>query len=228
MWRLIPDISGSTWATSTFVRSCLCLAFLLVYPVAWNQLKIEKASASSGSIRSDHPIAYTPRLLEIGNSGVTYNWTDNDNNLNYKSLGGFYDFGIRLDSGADGLEISTVMRDRTGRLLAKIDKNHWTVPAGIEKNYTNDSLEVLDGGEHVAIQIHMLPDRIQLRGEWHNELGEGMQIGECKSPQISNTVGCVIFWPSLEEEIRLKKHFIEPIFKYPASEHFGELKSQTN
>lgn len=225
VWRFVPDLFVKRFARNLWFRIVLCSLPLFFYQVMRSQIRAEQASTTSGVIQAEGPVAYPSRVIEFGNSGVKYIWTDRDNELNYKDMGGFYDFGIRIESGPDGVELSTVVRDRSGRLLARIEKNRWSVPAGIEKNFTGDSLEVLDAGEHAAIQVRLLSDRVQLRGEWHNELGGGMQIDECPDTNSQNRmVGCVKFWKTFDEELQIKKTFIEPIFEYPASQHLGELK----
>jgi hypothetical protein len=206
-------------------RVCQLLAIATVCCVAFSpvrrQYRRERAAETRGYIAARNPQALLMPVLEFGDSGVTYNWHSKDQQLRLLS-----DAPLRLEMGDDGIEISTVIRDRNDRLVVQVDKNHWFVPpnASTDKNYTDDALEVKDEGGHVVFQTHILSDRIQLRGEWHDAFGGGVQIGEC---QLSEKIGgCIrVFGPNLPE--KTSKTLIDPIFEYPSIDHWGEFLKPT-
>jgi hypothetical protein len=131
-----------------------------------------------------------------------------------------YDAGIRIDTGEYGPEISTTIRDRSGRVVVTVIRNHWTVaapPICYDKNYSSNSLEVEDNRGHVVLQITLLPDLVQLQGEWRDEFGNGWRLAD----------GQIQMWRTAEVENRLKR-VISPVFKYPSSEHWGELVASSS
>jgi hypothetical protein len=122
--------------------------------------------------------------------------------------------------------LSTIIRDRSDHEVVEVDKNHWEVKAAYsaDHNYNDDSLEVKDAGGHVVLQVHILPDRIQLRGIWHDAFGHGAQITECPDPLhgTGRLVGCVQeFGSNWPEEDKMAP--VVPTFKYPSREHWAEM-----
>src|SRR5260370_19932572 len=129
-----------------------------------------------------------------------------------------------MRQGKQGLTISHPIRDKARHLVVKVENNHWSVSPDHsvcwDKNYTKNSLEVKDGAEHVVLQIRILPDRIQLQGEWRDEFGHGMRLGACSTP--AGVTGCITLWNNPERERELEQ-LIEPMFKYPSREHWREF-----
>jgi len=76
---------------------------------------------------------------------------------------------INYDYPQDKLIISATFRDKEGHPIAILDKGKWVAANTQERswdfNYTDDTLEVLNGDNKVALQIRVLADRIQLAGE---------------------------------------------------------------
>jgi hypothetical protein len=204
----------------------LCgLVTLLCLDFSWlflrHRVMKEKAGVLSGYIAARNPKYISNPVVEFGDSGLVMRWWDNSTPLHLLK-----DAGLVLETGNDGIEISTIIRDRFGRRVMTISKNRWMVEAhnSIDKNFTDDALEVLDEGGHVVFQVRMLPDRIQLRGEWHDEFGNGRQITECRV-QKERSSGCIqIFGPKFPEEAN--KINFEPIFEYPSAEHLGEFRKK--
>jgi hypothetical protein len=84
----------------------------------------------------------------------------------------------------------------------------------------------LDGGGHVVLQVRILSDRLQLRGEWRNRFGKTIEIGPCRDKGVVQNFDCtLVFGPALPEA--QNETFIEPLFEYPSSEHLGELRKRT-
>jgi hypothetical protein len=89
-----------------------------------------------------------------------------------------------------------------------------------DKNYTGDTLEVRDGRDKIVLKVRILPDRVQLEGEWHNEQGVGVRLAQTHAPLIEGGAQ-IIPLQSFDDDPAIT---ITPIFKYPSSEHFGELQ----
>ncbi|MEJ0092842.1 MAG: hypothetical protein WDN46_05280 [Methylocella sp.] len=48
-------------------------------------------------------------------------------------------------------------------------RNEWRVtppPGTLDRNYTDDALEIRGAGGKIVLQLRVLQDRIQLQGEW--------------------------------------------------------------
>jgi hypothetical protein len=140
-----------------------------------------------------------------------------------------YDAGLRITVDRDGiLSVSTPIRDHNGRLVATIDNNEWRVYSGAtDKNYTDNSLEVLDLRGHVVLQVTLLDDRVQIQGEWRDEFGKGCRLRQ-SSPEDPLHKGMEMgleIWDNKQGEEYFEKT-IPPRFKYPSNEHWRELVDQ--
>ena len=197
----------------------------IALPKAMSEWYKEKSEALTGYISARHPSYHqpgTPITVEIGNSGIKLQWSDKVPDFPFTKF--VYDAGLRIEEGDDGIEITTPIRDRSGQIVAQINKNHWWVapfPECWDKNYSDDSLEVLDKRGHVVFQVRILSDRLQLRGEWRDDLGHGQRIMECSDPE-GRIVGCIKIWTDQEQERKMEQA-IPPIFLYPSKEHWGQL-----
>jgi len=133
----------------------------------------------------------------------------------------FPDAEIRLQFGRQGPLVSTTVRDGQGHIVATIDENHWMVypPYCTDKNYTADglALEVLDSSLHVVLQLKILPDRVQVQGEWWDNQGHGLRF--LKSPDSPKNGMVAALGP------RDKKNelLIKSMFRYPSKHHWQEL-----
>jgi hypothetical protein len=205
LFLMIPMLGN----LNLFVKICLSvgvtsiLAALLSSPIhsAW---RAEKAAVTSGVLRV------------VVNDGL-----DHSNDQPMIQMGESQGFillptetqpGIALPADLLALKqvngelvLSTTVRDRAGNLVVEIVDNRWTVSPSKtncwDKNYTEDSLEVKDGRGRVVLQVRLLPDRIQLQGEWRNETGENL-----------------ITEPGQYDE----RTGIAPRFKYPSEDYWGE------
>ena len=195
----------------------LVIEILLLYP-RWQK---EKAAALEGEIRPSNPVRLHSPAIQLADTGAILQ------GFTMVPLKIFSDAEIAASLSNDGAtEISTTVLDRYGRRIVEVKKNHWRVEpsASVDKNYTDDALEVLDSGGHVVLQLRALPDRMVLWGEWHNEFEQAAQITACPDPSNTNAkIACVqIYGPALPEKTS-KKH-IEQLFQYPSSEHWGEYR----
>src|SRR6185437_2799491 len=137
---------------------------------------------------------------------------------------GMIDFGasrLVLEIIDGKLEVSTTIRDKNGNLIAELSKNEWkTSPdKAWDRNYTANALEVRNAAGKIVLQVVLLSDRIQIQGEWLSPNGHGIRI--VKNPK--NNHGLMI---GFQGEVPKDTPEIEPIFNYPSSSHFGELKKK--
>jgi hypothetical protein len=190
---------------------------------AWHE---EKAAATEGDLTapsdgktySDNDVKF-----QIGplSNGTVFNWTGPRNGSIFTIVGS--KLSLRRERGK--LLLSTEVRDRSaGIVVVSIVDNHWTVSKSQsvvwDKNYTSNTLEVKDGRGRVVLQVIMLPDRVQIQGEWWHEDGNGGRIVR-PFPFDSVKTGpvFVIMTPLFQTD----EPRIEPIFKYPSKDRFGEL-----
>jgi hypothetical protein len=129
----------------------------------------------------------------------------------------FPDSVVKLELGKRGPMVTTTIRDRLGNKIVEVDRNHWQVFPSFcsDKNYTDRALEVLDNSGHVLLQLVILPDRVRVHGEWWDNEGHGRRI--VPSPQ-----GGALIIP-LGLGVQHNEALVKRIFKYPSSEHWGEL-----
>ena len=135
----------------------------------------------------------------------------------------FPDAGVRIEWGAKHWPLlTTTIRDHNGNLVAEVIRNHWRVYSAYsaEKNYTKDTLEVLDVAGHVVLQVHILRDRVSLLGEWWDVQGNGIRIMKPVVIAPNDSARVV----RMNRENQHLDELIVPIFEYPSKEHWGELK----
>jgi hypothetical protein len=191
------------------------------WPLAHRQWIQEQSEQLSGDLVPQGPFQATEIIVEFGNSGRMMPWRSSVPSGDLKLM---YDAGIHLALGEKGIELTTAVRDSEGQQVVTVDKNHWAVsrfPVVTDKNYTKDSLEVLDRRGHVVLQVRILPDRIQLAGEWRDDLGRGIRITTCHEPTCNCETGCLQSWIDRASEIRLEG-LISPQFLYPSKDHWRE------
>jgi hypothetical protein len=102
--------------------------------------------------------------------------------------------------------VSTTVRDRDGNVLIKIRNNCWQTaekPIVWDKNYTADSIEVLNREDVSVFRIRLLRDRAVVEGEWYVR-------------DTSNQTG------QRSRVFVATRNLHEPVFLYPSSEHWGE------
>jgi hypothetical protein len=169
------------------------------------------------------PKGGTKRILEFGDSGSQLMLSpDSPAGMPFFNFWGESNLTIEIIDGR--LKVSTQIRDPSGDLVAELIRNEWKVappPKTWDRNYTSDALEVKNVGGRVVLQVRVLPDRIQLLGEWWGSAGQGVRFAKFKEPTTGQTGG--MFVP-LRRNANPDEPHIDPIFKYPSDSHFGELK----
>lgn len=164
----------------------------------------EKAAQLSGDL-SPSEIKIAPDstsnsipLLQIGDGGTKLQFTGDQNTP--MSKGGPDKLWMRRVKG--DVKISLEVRNKNGETIVQIAQNHWIVSANAavcwDKNYTDNSLEVLDGSRRVVLQIRLFADGIQLQMD-----GTGVNYFEDGKDD--------------------PEEGIKPIFLYPSSQNWGKF-----
>jgi hypothetical protein len=128
---------------------------------------------------------------------------------------------ITIETVSGRVMVSTQIRDTSGQLVAELIRNQWKVappPRTWDRNYSSDTLEVINPEGKIVLQVKALPDRIQLQGEWWNNSVQGLRL----SSPVKNGGGHFILFGTTYRPEQAKDAEIKPIFKYPSDLHFGE------
>lgn len=163
--------------------------------------KKEWQSKWSGQLRSPVKSSKNHPVLKLGQSGLV--WTGEPNKPIISVAG--EPLTITLKDGR--ADLSLVVRDKNGIVLAAIRNNEWFVappPITLDRNFNENSLEVIDSKGEVIFQVQVYGEEVRFAGNFYNINGEGP----------------VSFGPWLKETGNGK------LFKYPSSEHHGELDVQ--
>jgi hypothetical protein len=192
---------------------CLCIVigtitFLVLEP-KWRE---EKAAALEGDLflASSHA---THSLIQIG---VGNRYLDAEQPTQMLA-----DADLKVENDHGHLLVSTTVRDQQGKEVVRLERNHWTVNPDkaicLDKNYTDDSLEVKDGGGHVVFQVRLFPDHVQLQGEWANGKGaDFLNVFNRKENRIQFIIKSPTYDPKIDAIM------IDPLFRYPSSTHWAE------
>jgi hypothetical protein len=116
------------------------------------------------SLSPDGPIH--PRI-EVGNSGYFID-EKNPNDPYALIICPFLRADqLSVEQVDNSYKFSTTITDKDGKTIAKIVQNDWKIsPDAWDRNYNNDSLEVIDDHGIVVLQVRLRPDRVQLQGIW--------------------------------------------------------------
>jgi hypothetical protein len=177
----------------------------------------KRISANSGEITAKS-IAFYPCLTFGGNTVIGkpdgLSIVDLTNGLSFgpqeKTKNDFHQnesdkILVWVDNGK--LKASAAIKDKEGRILARINGNEWSTaqkPLIYDRNYDDMALEVVDAYQHVILQIEMIGECARVSGVFYNGLGT----------VFINDNG-VFINPS-------QNISINPIFAYPSEMHFGE------
>lgn len=221
---VVDPINRLPLMTTRVAVTVLLLTFVFVFwPLAKSQWREEQAAMLEGDLIGAGPILDDGKLhgfpmMQIGET--VFMMTPNG----VRDIFPFFpDAGVRNEWGVKGWPlITTTVRDHNGNLVAEVVRNHWRVyPAySADKNYTRDTLEILDAAGHVVLQVKILRDRILLLGEWWDVQGNGIRF--MKPTLVSPNNGSHVIRMN-----RLTQHLdelVQPIFEYPSKDHWGEFK----
>jgi len=183
---------------------------------AWpvhHQYGIEKAEAHDGKLVAHDTFQGIPPnkyVIEFG-TGMRF-LPDKTNHVPWVNLTD----KLRFDWEGDRILFSTAVRDRSGNLIVKIDRNIWNVSdqksISWDKNYNyaGDCLEVQDGRGRVVLQVKLFTNGVELVGEWYDELSGSARLGGSGLKTLND--------PHFHDN-----EAIAPVFKYPSREHWGEF-----
>jgi hypothetical protein len=207
-WR-----SPQKWTAGAFVTILLVSCS---WNFVWSVRKKELAASMDGELHASNSNAHAP-IFEIGTSGTTLEWVGTKPPM--VSFAADNKMNIELVDGQ--ILLSTEVRDEYGNELVEITRNVWRIPPGapiVDKNYSVDALEVKDRRGHVVFQMHLLPDRVQIQGEWHGERGGGTVLMRGK------TGSDLIVIPAGSKDFSWSEVNIEPMFEYPSDQHWAEWR----
>jgi hypothetical protein len=173
------------------------------------------------------------RILEIGNSGANFVLGGQNNDV----FDFFGDSQLTLEAIGGRLYVSTKIRDENGNLIAELYRNEWKAalpPNAWDRNYDHNTLEVKNAAGRIALQVRLLPDRVQLQGEWFAPNAAKISKRNVYGVRIvaSDVPGkaggfLMLFGPGKPPWqppfAPNERPFIKPLFKYPSELHFGEL-----
>jgi len=145
-------------------------------------------------------------------------------------------------------EVSTVIRDKEGQIIAEITNNQWKLkPDKLwDRNYNDNALEVRNADGDIVLQIVVNKDYIQFAAKMYSSTGQGFGIGseiftqadlikhqngESKIIAAANgptkiAVGDITGVMEIRPPGQALDLKIEPIFKYPSDLNMGELIKQ--
>ena len=216
------------WQTAA-IRSRRCLhsglvflsAVALVLFALW--LEPQKVGASAGVVSSErelfsssHPVKVR---FEIGQSGDIAEITGPTPAFNFL----FSKNSVLRIEVLDGkLLVSTQMRDSHGNLIAEVIQNEWRVsPAAWDKNYNDNAFEVRNAEGKIVLQVRVLPDRIQLQGDWPTGNGHFVRLVDSGKHNVPVGSRGLILQYDGKDDPHLPQ--IKPLFQYPSDLHLGEL-----
>lgn len=181
--------------------------------------EITKIDASSGVLLS--PTSAGPLKFQLGDSEPH----DMSEGVNFV-VPLAKESALTIAKVGNRIEVSTEIRDASGKMVAKIEKNEWQLKPSLlwDRNYNDTALEIEDDTGNVILQVVLLPDRVKLQGIWRSESGACTEIANIPSPDDPGRAIMAI--PTLDA-CRLGNSAlikINPIFVYPSSRHLGELK----
>jgi hypothetical protein len=117
------------------------------------------------------------------------------------------------------LLIDADLKNDEGRLIARIERNEWTIKSNevFDKNFDDNAIEILDSYGDIVFQVDLVDrNHILLRGIFYGNDSTFVLLNELNgAPFIS------VFSIKDKEEI-LKKLPFKSLFKFPSNLHMGE------
>lgn len=185
------------------------------------QNKRDMASAYQGVLQPESVIFvpgiyYKYPYIEIGDSGVAFNWSGPSGQPFLKI---FEDTALTMLEDNGQIKISANIRGEDGS-VAVLDMNEWMTakqPQIFDRNYNKNTLEVKDNKGDIVLQVRVLSDRIQFQGKFYDEYGNGVALVGRKAWGAGVIEFTGVDYPELGSSI-------EPIFKNNSGLHFGEIQ----
>lgn len=194
------------------------LEFIVLYPL-WRE---EKAMATTGELEVDNSEDFDSLpIISFGpeGDGVSWSWSGPKD----EPLMNIWGDRVIIRKVDGKIMLTTHVRDQDGKIVVDIDDNKWRVSpqSGIswDKNYSENALEVMDGRGQIVFQVVLVPNVVRIQGEWWTEDKRGARILR-PYPFDREKVGPVFV--TLSPQSHPQEPHIEPIFRYPSREHWGE------
>jgi hypothetical protein len=180
---------------------------------AYNTYMDKKIESHYGDINSG---SYTNvKMLQIGFGGTRIQYAGPDGAVFV--IGKEKAPGIELFLKNGKLVINAVCRDLSGKVIAKIIQNEWTLYSNdYEYNNDDNAFELVIKGEQQAIfQIDLQKDVVHVAGLFVDESADGFFI--CENPKGDDALIITM------DKNSPKGQFvpIKPIFKYPRERYLG-------
>lgn len=180
---------------------CLIASTLLQIFQEYQTARKEWQGKWSGRLRSPVKSDQKHPVLKLGGSGLV--WAGEP----YKPVLVLADEPLTVSLNDGKAELSLVIRDKNGIVLASIRNNEWFVaqpPVTLDRNFNESSLEAINSKGQVIFQVQVHGEEVRLAGDFYS----------------INGVGPMSLRPWLSETPSGR------LFKYPSSEHHGELETQ--
>jgi hypothetical protein len=159
--------------------------------------------------------------LEIGDSGAIFGWRGTAG----APLFNFYGSNLTVEVIDGEVKVSTQIRNSDGNLVAEMIRNEWAAappPQTWDRNYSRDSVEIIEPSGKVVLQVRALPDRIQLQGEWRGVGGYGTRLVKSQDP--AHPGGLIILMTPQNPEGGPNSPQIPRMFVYPSGLHLGQVR----
>lgn len=199
-----------------------CFAVAVVLLAVMLHIRNDARSAYTGTLQARNQVVVSATQhvwpkVEFGDSGAILLYAGPQGSL---LLTFAEDTKFTIVREAGQVKVSTIIRDRTGRVVAELVNNEWKVNPNNswDRNYTSDALEVRGPIGDTVLQVRVLEDRVQLQAKFYDSDGRGFAFGKVLGPQGWGG-GIEITGPA-DPQLHMK---IAPMFKYPSDSHFGEL-----
>jgi hypothetical protein len=160
----------------------------------------------------------------IGNSGSKFHLTGTNSFdlLNtvffpWRTLDIFTENRISARIEGNRLLVSCRLIDSSSSQIVEMQDNEWRVappPATWDKNFTKDTLEVLDKAGDVVLQVRLNKNRVHFQAKLFGSSGRSVAFVEPVPERLNQVI--------LDPPRSLK---IEKLFKYPSELHPGEQSS---
>ncbi len=220
---LVAVLAIAAWAASGAAPWVLGCAFAIVLAVAMLSYSLEqdeeRKSAMAGQLDASAKTLLPHELpkIELGDSGAILAFSGPKGDALLRMFG---DSSLVIENRDGQVEVSTKVKDREGTLIAELVRNEWSINknTAYDRNYSTDALEVRDSTGDIVLQVRAAGDRIQLQGKFYGRNDKGVGIGKMIGPD-GKVGGCIEITGPERPEMRLH---IEPIFKYPSSQHLGQ------
>ena len=204
------------WAGSSFI--ILGVLIVTSYYARPEVLPSYNGTLKVGSIL-DKSLLQVGKGVQFGSSGMIFR-TNKPQSTPIVKIFDNSDLTVETVNGK--IAVSNKIFDASGKLVAEIRRNEWKVapsPLTWDRNYNKNALEVRSPSGDVVLQVKLLPDVVQIQGEWYGSRGNGIRIVE--STNLSGM--SVVSFVHLPETTSSPGPKIAPIFVYPSDGHLGQL-----